>query len=34
METMLRPILTWFGAMTLPVAAFLRNDMFSGGQAD
>ena len=32
METMLRPILTWFGAMTLPVAAFLRNDMFSEGK--
>ena len=32
METMLRPVLTWFGAMTLPVAAFLRNDMFKEGE--
>ena len=32
METMLRPVLSWFGAMTLPVAGFLRNDMFTDGK--
>lgn len=32
METQLRPVLAWFGALTLPVAAYIRNDQFAEGK--
>ena len=32
LESQLRPMLAWFGCLTLPIAAYLRNDHFADGQ--
>lgn len=32
LESQLRPVLTWFGALTLPVGGYLAQDQFTDGQ--